>query len=463
MWQLVRTVAVPYLLFECALALFRIYVGGEQLEDLFRDPHWPMWYLSALFFWRLLTPVFTRMPPRWRSRSPSRLSLVAGLYAGDTLDMARVLGLLPFFVLGLTRHAGAARAAPCQPGAAAPRWSSSSRSRCVATWTDRLAQHRVALLPLAVRRARRRRRAGDAHPAVLLAIGTARRLAFLALVPRVSGWFTRMGAARWSSTCSTGSSSRAPSTPATGLGRADHVRLAGVTHARRRRRSPCCWPGRRWPRVLTHVVDPFGYAERHIDRRGATGRRAGARRPDRRGLEEATGGRSAVPARMPRDGAASDGDERGPVRPPRRRRGAGPAGRRLGRRRRRRGRAGQREGGRRGRRRHRGHAAVRPRRRRRARAADHQKIARGSLRNKLLFILPAALLLSQFLPWLLTPILMVGGTYLCYEGAEKVWERLRGHDDHDASSPCERSGRTPRRRWSPARSAPTSSSPPRSW
>jgi predicted DNA repair protein MutK len=51
-----------------------------------------------------------------------------------------------------------------------------------------------------------------------------------------------------------------------------------------------------------------------------------------------------------------------------------------------------------------------------------KKIAIGSLRNKLLFILPAALLLSELLPWLLTPILMVGGTYLCYEGAEKLWE-----------------------------------------
>jgi predicted DNA repair protein MutK len=57
-----------------------------------------------------------------------------------------------------------------------------------------------------------------------------------------------------------------------------------------------------------------------------------------------------------------------------------------------------------------------------------RKIAIGSLRNKLLFILPAALLLSQFLPWLLAPILMLGGTYLCYEGAEKVWERLSGHE-----------------------------------
>src|SRR3954466_646452 len=63
-----------------------------------------------------------------------------------------------------------------------------------------------------------------------------------------------------------------------------------------------------------------------------------------------------------------------------------------------------------------------------------RKIAVGSLRNKILFILPAALLLSQFLPWLLTPLLMMGGTYLCYEGAEKVWERLRGHTPHELAT-----------------------------
>jgi hypothetical protein len=62
-------------------------------------------------------------------------------------------------------------------------------------------------------------------------------------------------------------------------------------------------------------------------------------------------------------------------------------------------------------------------------AADRElpmikRIAVGSLRNKILFILPVALVLSQFLPDLLTPILMVGGTYLSYEGAEKIWERL---------------------------------------
>src|SRR6201991_222191 len=63
-----------------------------------------------------------------------------------------------------------------------------------------------------------------------------------------------------------------------------------------------------------------------------------------------------------------------------------------------------------------------------------KRIAIGSLRNKILFILPAALLLSQFVPWLLAPILMLGGTYLCYEGAEKVWERLSGHDEHELAA-----------------------------
>ena len=67
-----------------------------------------------------------------------------------------------------------------------------------------------------------------------------------------------------------------------------------------------------------------------------------------------------------------------------------------------------------------------------------KRIARGSLRNKLLFILPAALLLSELLPWLLTPILMVGGTYLCYEGAEKLWEMVSPHAHAVEESASER-------------------------
>lgn len=54
------------------------------------------------------------------------------------------------------------------------------------------------------------------------------------------------------------------------------------------------------------------------------------------------------------------------------------------------------------------------------------KIAKGSLFNKLVLLLPAALLISQFLPWAMTPLLMLGGLFLCYEGAEKVLEKLGG-------------------------------------
>lgn len=52
------------------------------------------------------------------------------------------------------------------------------------------------------------------------------------------------------------------------------------------------------------------------------------------------------------------------------------------------------------------------------------RITKGSLRNKLLFILPIALLLNAFAPWALVPILMLGGAYLCFEGAEKIAHKL---------------------------------------
>lgn len=55
------------------------------------------------------------------------------------------------------------------------------------------------------------------------------------------------------------------------------------------------------------------------------------------------------------------------------------------------------------------------------------KIALGSMRNKLLILLPGALALSAFAPWSITPLLMLGGAYLCYEGAEKVVEAVFPH------------------------------------
>ena len=59
------------------------------------------------------------------------------------------------------------------------------------------------------------------------------------------------------------------------------------------------------------------------------------------------------------------------------------------------------------------------------------RIAWGSLRNKLLFLLPAALLLGFLAPWAITPLLMLGGAYLAYEGAEKVYEAVFPHKAHE--------------------------------
>ncbi len=58
------------------------------------------------------------------------------------------------------------------------------------------------------------------------------------------------------------------------------------------------------------------------------------------------------------------------------------------------------------------------------------RIALGSLRNKLLILLPVGLALSAFAPWAIAPLLALGGMYLCFEGAEKVWHWLAGEGDH---------------------------------
>jgi uncharacterized protein len=73
-------------------------------------------------------------------------------------------------------------------------------------------------------------------------------------------------------------------------------------------------------------------------------------------------------------------------------------------------------------------------------AADRElpiikRIATGSLRNKLLLILPIALILSSIAPTLVEIILMLGGTYLCFEGAEKIYHRIT-RNDHKSKVPA---------------------------
>ncbi|AXI47003.1 DUF808 domain-containing protein [Sulfitobacter sp. SK012] len=58
------------------------------------------------------------------------------------------------------------------------------------------------------------------------------------------------------------------------------------------------------------------------------------------------------------------------------------------------------------------------------------RITKGSLKNKLVFLLPAGLALSAFAPWLIAPLLMLGGAYLCFEGAEKIAHAIGMSDAH---------------------------------
>ena len=260
MWQLFRTVVVPYVIFECAIALFRIYVGGEKLEDLFEDPHWPMWYLSALFFWRLMTPIFKRLP--LPVMIAVGLSLLGGIWLGDLLDLARVFGLLPFFVLGLnttperlevlrTTQAKVA-AVLVLAGIFTLTW-----------WTDELASTewlyyrsqysdfdvsdtRAALTRLAI-----------------LAIGFLGGAAFLALVPRINGWFTRMGAYTLVVYLFHGFVVKGADYAGFPEWAADHelaalllTSAAGVLLALALAAGPVA-------SRLQELVDPFGYAERH--------------------------------------------------------------------------------------------------------------------------------------------------------------------------------------------------------
>jgi fucose 4-O-acetylase-like acetyltransferase len=258
--QLVRTVAVPYVIFECALGLFRVYVGGERLEDLFLDPHWPLWYLPALFLWRLVTPIFRDLPGGLFLAVV--LSLAAGLWVADTLDLARVIGLLPFFVLGL-------KATPERLERLRARWAvvaavAAFGGIVAATWfidswaSTEWLYYRAMYVELTTSDLE-----AVAIRAAVLVIGGVGALAFLALVPRAGGWFSAMGAATLVVYLFHGFAVKGAEF-AGFQGWADRHEVASLlltTVAGLALSLLLAW--RPVASRLTYVVDPFGYAERH--------------------------------------------------------------------------------------------------------------------------------------------------------------------------------------------------------
>ncbi|HET6626036.1 MAG TPA: acyltransferase family protein [Nocardioidaceae bacterium] len=192
MSRLLTTVALPYVVFEAALAAFRVGVGGEDLDLLFADPHWPMWYLSALFLWRLVTPVFKAAPAALALAVG--VSLLGGLTTGDVLDVARAMGLLPFFVVGLLarpEHLAllrrpAARLAAGATMALAFALTFFVEGRMGTEWLYWRASYGELHATFL--------EGAGARIALLLLCGLV-AVSFFALVPQRGGWFSRMGAA----------------------------------------------------------------------------------------------------------------------------------------------------------------------------------------------------------------------------------------------------------------------------
>ncbi|WP_370290411.1 acyltransferase family protein [Nocardioides sp.] len=196
MWQLFSTLLVPYLFFEGALAWFRTVVGGEKLRDLWIDPHFPVWYLLAVVAWRLLTPLFRSLPPLVGIGLAVAIAMAGSFLTGDWtryLDLPRLSGFLPFFVIGLnitpqrlqlvrgrlqTGLALGAVAVIVVLGLNLDRWAARGY----------LYQRPIELLDDATGTFLLTRVA-------VLVVGLVGTAAWLALISRRGGWFSRMGAA----------------------------------------------------------------------------------------------------------------------------------------------------------------------------------------------------------------------------------------------------------------------------
>ncbi|MFJ7899403.1 acyltransferase family protein [Streptomyces sp. NPDC096198] len=101
--RLVTGVVVPYIVFETAYALFqRIVDRGPAVPISLLDPWYLMWFLAALFVWRMITPLVKLV--RYPLALAVALSMLASVSPeiGDDLDLQRVFQFLPFFVLGLS-------------------------------------------------------------------------------------------------------------------------------------------------------------------------------------------------------------------------------------------------------------------------------------------------------------------------------------------------------------------------
>src|SRR5690606_39244600 len=98
--RIVSTLMVPYLIVETGLQLITRHYDGEPEHLMILSPQWLGWFLAALFIWRLTTPIWRAL--KYPITTSILISLVAGLIEiPNVLALPKVLGLLPFYVIGL--------------------------------------------------------------------------------------------------------------------------------------------------------------------------------------------------------------------------------------------------------------------------------------------------------------------------------------------------------------------------
>jgi fucose 4-O-acetylase-like acetyltransferase len=98
--KLITQLLVPFVVFQVAYMGLARLVGGENVDLTLLDPYFLVWFLLALFAWRLSTPVWHRL--RWPLGIAVGISVLAGIQElPGVLETGRILSLLPFFVLGL--------------------------------------------------------------------------------------------------------------------------------------------------------------------------------------------------------------------------------------------------------------------------------------------------------------------------------------------------------------------------
>lgn len=190
--KVITNLGVPYLVFETAYSLYDAVVGRNALEISLLDPYFLTWFLCAMFFWKLSTPVWQQI--RWPLAVAVGFSLLSYMSdLGDTFDIHRVLGLLPFYVLGLLlrpEHVELLK----KPAAPLLGWLVLATGLAVAYlvmhhmnhnwvyWKDPHSELGVDNVT------------GTLMRLGMLASGTVLVAAFLAVVPKRRTWFTGLGA-----------------------------------------------------------------------------------------------------------------------------------------------------------------------------------------------------------------------------------------------------------------------------